>query len=107
MDIREIYAEKLRAMSDRARYRDFYDFYLITQEYRPDFAETISLLMQKEIRKPVSQESILSNWKIASKDRSDEMDSVYYEDEIIYHEERIEELLIQLKFESIVPKNIE
>jgi len=29
MDIREIVAEKIRAMSDRARYRDYYDFVMI------------------------------------------------------------------------------
>ena len=46
MDIREIYAEKIRAMSQRARYRDFYDFYLVTQEYQIDlrchFVSTIT-----------------------------------------------------------------
>ncbi|MBI2436907.1 MAG: nucleotidyl transferase AbiEii/AbiGii toxin family protein [Candidatus Magasanikbacteria bacterium] len=29
MDIREIAAEKMRAMNDRVRYRDFYDFTMI------------------------------------------------------------------------------
>lgn len=31
MDIKEICAEKIRATSDRARYRDFYDLFLISQ----------------------------------------------------------------------------
>ncbi len=34
MDIREISAEKIRAMSDRVRYRDFYDFTMIAKNYQ-------------------------------------------------------------------------
>lgn len=33
MDIKEICAEKIRAMSDRSRYRDFYDFYQILRHH--------------------------------------------------------------------------
>ena len=32
MDVKEIAAEKIRAMSDRARYRDFYDLFLILEK---------------------------------------------------------------------------
>lgn len=32
MDVREICAEKIRAVSQRARYRDFYDLYLLINE---------------------------------------------------------------------------
>ena len=106
MDIREIYAEKLRAMSDRARYRDYYDFYLITQEYHPDFAETIRLLKQKEIRQPVSKESILSNWKMASSNRREEIELVYYQEEVFTHEEWIENMLKNMDFETILSQSI-
>jgi len=51
---------------------DFYDFYLIAQEYHPSLDEMIHLLKQKEVRRPISNESILSNWKVASKNRRDE-----------------------------------
>jgi predicted transcriptional regulator of viral defense system/predicted nucleotidyltransferase component of viral defense system len=106
MDIREIYAEKLRAMSERARYRDFYDFYLIAQEYHPSLDETIHLLKQKEVRRPISSESIMSNWKLASKDRHDEMDLVYYKEDVFNHEEWIEESLRNLRFEMILSHSI-
>lgn len=103
MDIQEIFTEKLRAMSDRARYRDFYDFYLIDKQYRPDFNETIELLKHKEIRKRVSKESILANWKITSKDRKDKQDLIRYRDEVIYHEEWIQKLLDSISFDPIEP----
>lgn len=38
MDIKEICSEKIRAMSDRARYRDFYDYYLIMKHFSFNFA---------------------------------------------------------------------
>jgi predicted nucleotidyltransferase component of viral defense system len=65
MNIREICSEKLRAMSDRIRYRDFYDYYLITQLHPFDFAEIYDLMKQKETRKVISKESIFANWKVA------------------------------------------
>ena len=34
MDIREIAAEKIRAMNDRARYRDFFDFVIISNKLK-------------------------------------------------------------------------
>ena len=37
MDIREICAEQVRACSVRARYRDFYDLFLILGEHQVDF----------------------------------------------------------------------
>ena len=39
MDIREICAEKIRAMSDRARYRDFYDLFLMAEKYHPNMLD--------------------------------------------------------------------
>ena len=104
MDIREICAEKIRAMSQRARYRDFYDFYLATQKYRIDIDETIQLIQQKEMRQPISKASILRNWKIASAQRRDEIELIYYRDEVFNNEQGIEELLQELPFETIDPK---
>ena len=104
MDVREIYAEKLRAMAERARYRDFYDFYLIAQEYHLDLEETVELLKQKEVRRPVSKEAVLSNWEIASSSRRDEIDLVFYKHEVFNHEEWIEEFLNSIHFETIYPR---
>ena len=64
MDIREICAEKIRAMSDRARYRDFYDMFLILEIHQPDLEEIIGYVRQKEIRHSISKTSIMKNWVI-------------------------------------------
>jgi predicted nucleotidyltransferase component of viral defense system len=93
MDVREVCAEKIRAMSDRARYRDFYDFYLLTQQYKIDLTDTIGLVKQKEIRKPISPESILQNWAIASEDRRDEIDLINYQNEAFNNPLWIEDVL--------------
>ena len=104
MDIREIYAEKIRAMSERARYRDFYDFYLVTQEHRIDLEETIRLVQQKEMRRYISKASILRNWRIASEQRREEIDLVYYRHDIVNNEQGIEDMLEKLPFEKVDPK---
>ena len=101
MDIREIFAEKLRAMSDRARYRDFYDFYLISKKYNLDIAKTIKLVKHKEIRKPISKESIIWNWKIASEQKKDEINLIYYRQIVFNNEQVIEKLLKDLNFTAI------
>jgi predicted nucleotidyltransferase component of viral defense system len=103
MDIREIYAEKIRAMSERARYRDFYDFYLVTQEHRIDLDETIRLVRQKEMRRPISKASILRNWRIASEQQREEINLIYYKHDIFKNEQGIEDLLAKLPFETIAP----
>ena len=43
MDVREICAEKIRATSDRARYRDFYDLALLFNYYNHILTETYNL----------------------------------------------------------------
>jgi len=76
MDVREICAEKLRAMSDRARYRDFYDMYLLLRDLHIDFAEIVALLRQKEIRQPVRKEKILANWQIAQRFKQSDLATI-------------------------------
>lgn len=100
MDIREIYAEKIRAMSERARYRDFYDFYLVSQDYEIDLHETVDLIQQKEMRKSISKASILRNWQIASEQRREEIDLIYYQHDI---SQGVEDLLSGLPFETLLP----
>ena len=78
MDIREICAEKIRASSDRARYRDFYDLFMILQNFDLDLSEVIDLIKQKEIRKPIIQESILKNLAFALEHKEHEMQEIYY-----------------------------
>lgn len=78
MDIREVSAEKIRAMSDRARYRDFYDLFQIFKNFSLNPNEIMELVRRKEIRKPISRESIVSNWEIAKEEKSGETQKIYY-----------------------------
>ena len=88
MDIREICAEKIRAMSDRARYRDFFDVYLILKDHQPDLAKIISYIRQKEIRTPITKASILQNWGITRVQKE-------VEETVIYFSQPIEDSLIE------------
>ena len=78
MDIREICAEKIRAASDRARYRDFYDLVLLFDMVQFDIKKIVDIIKQKEIRKPITQESMLKNWEIARQEREKELAGIYY-----------------------------
>jgi predicted nucleotidyltransferase component of viral defense system len=82
MDLREIMAEKLRAASGRARYRDFYDIAMILNEYKMNFCEILDLVRRKEIRETISQKSILQNWEIAKQEKGKGVDIIVYTKEI-------------------------
>jgi predicted nucleotidyltransferase component of viral defense system len=97
MDIREVFAEKIRASSDRARYRDFYDLVLLFNAGQFDIKEIIELIKQKEIRKPITQDSMLKNWKLAKKEKTEELTSIYYAHDI--DEKDVEGLIHRLKID--------
>lgn len=102
MDPKEICAEKIRASSDRARYRDYYDLHLILKEYGYDIDELIELLKKKEIRKDISSKSIMENWQVAKHASSKETDTVFYgenisDDEI---EETLKKINVNIKAEK-------
>lgn len=82
MDIREIVAEKIRATSDRARYRDFYDLFQILKNFKINLKEIVELIKRKEVRKPISQKSILANWGIVKQEKSGELQRIYYSEEV-------------------------
>ncbi|MCK4745037.1 nucleotidyl transferase AbiEii/AbiGii toxin family protein [Candidatus Parcubacteria bacterium] len=82
MDIREICAEKIRTISDRARYRDFYDLTMIFRNFKINFEEIIGLINQKEIRRPITKKSILRNWEIVKQDKQNKLSNIYYSEEI-------------------------
>lgn len=63
-------------MSDRARYRDFYDMYLLVRELDIDFDEVVALLRRKEIRQPVRRENVLTNWQVAQRFKSEDMATI-------------------------------
>ena len=101
MDIREIAAEKIRAMNDRIRYRDFYDFTMILLKLKLDLNEVIELVKQKEIRKTIGPGNILSNWSLAKKDKANELAEIRFMEELA--DEQVEEQLRRLDFAELKP----
>lgn len=99
MDIREIAAEKIRAMNDRIRYRDFYDFVMIMKKLSVDVDEVINVVKQKEIRKTISLENILGNWRLAKQEKQQEFSSIFYFEEV--GDDEVGEELRKLDFVEI------
>jgi len=99
MDIREICAEKIRAMSDRARYRDFYDVFLLLETHQLDVQEMLGFIRQKEIRQPIRKTKIFENWKIAISQKEAEIKAIYYSRPI--EDQLIEDVIHSLPFEEI------
>ena len=99
MDIKEICAEKIRAMSDRARYRDFYDIYLLLEKYKLDLNEIISYVKRKEIRRPITKASIQTNWQVITTEKEQEMGQIYYSKQVF--DNQIKALIKSLPFDSI------
>lgn len=101
MDIREMCAEKLRAASQRARYRDFYDLFLIFERFEPDLADVLSLLRQKEVRRPITSEGLHENWHRAARERTAGKDPVHYSR--LLADADIQQMLAQIHFAPIFP----
>jgi uncharacterized protein len=99
MDIREIAAEKIRAMNDRVRYRDFYDYAMIIKKLDINTKEVIGLVKRKEIRKIISKDNILENWHLAQAEKQEELSSIYYSEEI--KNEEVEKEIKNLSFTEI------
>lgn len=99
MDIREIAAEKIRAMNDRVRYRDFYDFFMIIKKLAVNFGEITNLVRQKEIRKIISKENILNNWQLAKQEKIGESQQIYYSEEAA--DKEIEKILEEINIGEI------
>jgi predicted nucleotidyltransferase component of viral defense system len=101
MDIREICAEKIRAMNDRVRYRDFFDFYLIMEHIKPDLDEILALVRQKEVRNVIAKENILEHWHASQAEKQKEFGVVYYNKAIFDDDSLISGVLDKLQFEPI------
>lgn len=96
MDVKEIAAEKIRAMNDRVRYRDFYDFTMICTKLNVDLKEVVELVKRKEIRKDITPSNILGNWNLAKQDKTNELLSIHFTEEL--SNERIETQIEKLDF---------
>lgn len=102
MDIREIAAEKIRAMNDRIRYRDFYDFTMICTKLKIDLAEVIDLVRKKEVRKVISPRNILHNWQFVQQNKQAELAAIHYSEALA--DGSIEHCLQQLQFSEMLPR---
>lgn len=94
MDLVEICAEKVRAINERARYRDFYDISVAFKKRPVSPSEVIEILKKKELRKPLKREYILENLKIAQEAKGSGSENLYYREEIT--KEEIEHALNRL-----------
>lgn len=103
MDNREICAEKIRAMSDRARYRDFYDLYLLLEKYQLDLEEVIGLIEKKEIRQTIRLENIISNWALINSEKKREASRIFYSQTV--EGSQIESMIDALPFDTISALN--
>lgn len=99
MDPREICAEKVRAVAQRARYRDFYDLYFLFTSLRIDVNDAIEILGQKEIRTPILAENIWKNWLIAKEQMAGDLGSIYCSEDVPHQE--IEKLIQNIQFPDI------
>lgn len=100
MDKKEICAEKLRAASQRARYRDFYDLYFMLDELKINQAEVIKLLRKKEIRAPITKANMVKNWAIAKEQQAEDLRSIYCSKTV--DNKSIEKMITNLDFEKIL-----
>ena len=75
-------AEKLRAVSQRARYRDFYDLYFLIERLKIDYKKALDVLTKKEIRSPVIAGNIAKNWSIAEEQKEGDLGGIYCSEEI-------------------------
>lgn len=99
MDLREICAEKIRAMSDRARHRDFYDLFMILKNNRMDLVEIENLVRRKEIRSPITKEKMLANLETTKGDRENELQVVRYSEAV--SDEELVDMIKKLPFTVI------
>jgi len=78
MNIVEICAEKLRAINERARYRDFYDLTFVVRNHDIKPGDIISVLLNKELRKPLSKNAVMENLKLALMSMQSGSETIYY-----------------------------
>jgi predicted nucleotidyltransferase component of viral defense system len=99
MDQLEICAEKIRAVSQRARYRDYYDLYFLINKLGIDLEKALDILVQKEIRFPVIAANIAKNWSIAKEQQDRDLGSIYCSEEL--DNELVEEMIDVIRFDDM------
>jgi predicted nucleotidyltransferase component of viral defense system len=82
MDEREIFAEKIRTLSDRARPRDPYDLVLLKRKFGLSIQDGLALLSKKEMYQPIDKSRVAENLRICEERFEDEMAELYYREPI-------------------------
>lgn len=100
MDPLEICAEKIRAVSQRARYRDFYDLYFLLHSLGIDLDESLQILRKKEIRSPIISANIAKNWSIAKEQSNSDLGGIYCSEKV--PSEAIETLIRNIVFDDLL-----
>ena len=101
MQIQEVVAEKIRAAATRARYRDFYDLFLLMDLPEVSLDDAVDILRQKEIRAPVSPQGIAVNWQRARAEAADEMRSIYFAKPV--SDDEIATMISRFTFTPLLP----
>ena len=99
MDNKEIFAEKIRTLNDRARPRDPYDLVMIKKVFGFKIKDGLTLLAKKELHQPLDKEKISENSKISLDRFENEMRELYYREPVTKKEIQkfLEELLKNIK----------
>lgn len=82
MELVEICAEKVRAVNERARYRDFYDLAMSFKKEEVEPIQVVTTLKKKELRKALDPERILENLEIAQLARGSGLENLLYREEL-------------------------
>ncbi len=94
MGLIEICAEKVRAVNERARYRDFYDLPMSFKKEQIEPESVISTLKKKELRRPLLAANIVKNLEIAQAARDRGLENLLCREEI--EKEEIRQVLDKL-----------
>jgi len=98
MDKNEIFAEKMRALNDRARPRDPYDLVILKKKLKLKTEDGLKLLLKKELYRPLDREKITENLRISLERFEDETAELYYREPVTKDE--VQELADEI-FEMI------
>lgn len=82
MDKSEVFAEKIRALNDRARPRDPYDLVILKKKFGLKIKDGLALLAKKELHEPLDKERITENLRISQERFEDEMKELYYREPV-------------------------
>ena len=86
-------------MSDRARYRDFYDLFLLLEKYPLNLTRNYWIHGTKRNQKNDYENNILKNWLVIGTQKEAEMTQIYYSRTV--DDEQIKAMIGNLPFVEI------